>query len=343
MKVLLLTRFLDLSRKEGVGISRVGIELVKELKIRNIEIYKKTCQEDGLVPYFWYSAFDLKFLNYKDFTVIHALSPIENIWTPREKTVITYYDLFQYTNPDKIGGGMGYSSIKKFIGSNYFKIACNIGKKAKVITCISEKTKNELIEYLKVPEEKIRLIKLGIPSELDIITPKLPKPFLTIGYLGMLDKRKRVNLLIEDFKKSKLDATLLIAGNGLDMDILKEQAQNDIRIRFMGAIPEKHLSTFYNSLDYFIFPSAIEGYGLPMIEAMACKVPVVTLKDSNIPEEVRSRTTSVKSIKGFLSILERGKVSETDKVEEAYSWAHTHSWKTFTSEYIKIYKEIANA
>ncbi len=76
---------------------------------------------------------------------------------------------------------------------------------------------------------------------------------------------------------------MIIGGSGPDKERLVVLAAGDKRIKFSGFIPEENMNEFYNSLDYFVFPSKSEGYGLPIVEAFACKKPVVVMNDGMIP------------------------------------------------------------
>ena len=167
---------------------------------------------------------------------------------------------------------------------------------------------------------------------------------IRIGYLGMLDRRKRVDVLVDSFRRSRLDAELVIAGRGLDESILREIAGGDTRIRFLGFVKEENLCSFYNSLDIFVFPTWLEGYGLPIVEAMACGRPVVVLSDAIIPQEVKQRCIKVDSLdllfdnQAFLEIL-----CKSVDCKSNYEWAKNHDWGRCVDEYIKLYREIADA
>lgn len=338
MKVKIITRYTTPYYKEGVGIGGTTQGLLENLRSLGLNPSVISTQGEGLVNYFIYSVLGvLPKLGKAD--VFHAFTPMESLWIPKSRSVVTYHDLFQVTDPERIGGGMGYNPIKKLIGVKMFHLACLIGTSSKRVVCVSDKTKKEVIKYLKVPESKIRVIRWGINP---LLTPmrKGLSPFLRIGYLGMLDKRKRVNLLIDAYSKRKLrKVKLFIAGKGLDEARLKAQAGTDSF--FSGFVPKNKLSNFYNNLDLFIFPSALEGYGLPIVEAMACGLPVVVLKDSKIPEEVKGRCIVVGSLSevlddlGYTLTLIKG----VDK-ESNLKFARTHNWKKCAEEYIKVYKEV---
>lgn len=338
MKVCLLTRFFDF---RNAGLGRVSSEILRGLVKEGYSVRKVYTKGNSLYSYFFYTLVEIPIkLPRKGIDVYHAVTPMEGIWIPKDKSIVTFHDLFQITDPDKLGSGLGYSKWKNLIGTSYFRIAVNIAKRCRFITAVSEKTKLELIEYLKVPESKIYVIKSGIRPDLR----PLPSDHLKfrVGYLGQLDRRKRINLLIEAFKKCELDE-LLIGGIGADREILEEMAETDKRIKFLGLIPDDELVNFYNKLNLFVMPSWLEGYGLPIVEAMACRLPVIVLADAHIPWEIKSRCIIVEDLEmtlgneNYLSNLLFHTSTELN-----YHWAKSHDWDKSVEEYLELYKEITN-
>jgi glycosyltransferase involved in cell wall biosynthesis len=178
---------------------------------------------------------------------------------------------------------------------NYFK------KKASLVIAVSENTKIDVMKYLHIPEKKIRVIYHGVGDEFRKIEEiKILKSRLRgigidypyILYLGTLEPRKNVERLIEAFiqlKKGKqINEKLVISGmQGWDyQSILDKVASSGIEreIIFTGFVPSESLPFLYNGASAFVYPSFYEGFGLPVLEAMACGVPVVTSNVSSLPE-----------------------------------------------------------
>ena len=334
MKICLLTRYFDF---RNAGLGRVSLEIYKELVRRGYEVKAVSTNGTSLYSYFFYTLLEIPLRIPRNCDVYHALTPMESIWIPKEKSVVTFHDLFQITDRDKLGSGLGYSGWKNFIGCNYFKFAVNVAKRCKRIVAVSEKTKEDLISELGIDRGEIKVIKSGIRDDLEP-QPRKDEKF-RIGYLGQLDRRKRLNLLINAFKRSELDE-LVIGGIGPDKKILEEQAQGDKRIKFLGLVPDDKLSEFYNSLDLFVFPTWVEGYGLPIVEAMACKKPVMVLVNSKIPFEVKDRCIWVQDLVPVLSTSHLLRLCKSVNIEDNYKWAKKHSWKVCVDEYIKLYEEV---
>jgi len=359
MKICLITRSFSL---KGGGIGRVGAEIRNKLLERGHEVHTISTNREGLVSYFKYTLLEIPFKLPRGMDIYHAITPMESIWIPKEKGVsiildiiaithpgryggrlrgtVTIHDLFPLTNPNQLGAGIGYSKIKTLIGSTYFKFACKQAIKCKYIVTVSEHVKREVVKYLGADPNKIKVIRSGINANLEPL-PKQDGGF-RVGYIGQLDRRKRVHLLIDAFKRSYLNE-LVLGGKGLDEDLLKKQAEGDKRIKFLGFVPDEKLCDFYNSLDVFIFPTAIEGYGLPPVEAMACKKPVVVLSDSIIPQEVKGRCVIVDKLDYALG--DRGYLERLCKdvdYDSNYTFAKSHSWDKCIDQYLELYRKVLN-
>lgn len=170
-------------------------------------------------------------------------------------------------------------------------------RKADKIIAISDSTKKQIIEIFKVPEEKVITIYLGVSSKYKIIEDKrfidavllkynIKKPFIL--FVGNMDPRKNLKRLIpafRDAKKEKNNLQLVIVGARGELfqkDMLEEIERGDIILT--GYITEEENICLYNAASVFVFPSLYEGFGLPIIEAMACGTPVVTSNVYSMPE-----------------------------------------------------------
>lgn len=361
MKICLLTRTFNL---QGGGIGRVSSAIRDGLIEQGHEVHCVSTEKEGLVPYFKYTLLDIPLRMPRGMDIYHALTPMESIWIPKgkgvsiildliaithpgmyggrlgyNKSIVTLHDIFTYTDPGILGAGIN-TGVKRWISKTYFKFACEQAVKCKYVVTVSEHVKREVIRLFGAEEDKVRVIKSGIREDLEP-QPKKDKVF-RVGYLAQLDKRKRIDLLIEAFKRSKL-SELVIGGKGVDEKKLKRQAEGDSRIKFLGFVPDENLGDFYNSLDVFVFPTAIEGYGLPPVEVMACKKPVVVLQDAIIPWEVKRRCIIVEELDYVLGSWEYlDRLCASIDIESNYEWAKEHSWGKCIEEYTKLYEEIAS-
>ena len=337
MRVCLLNRYFDF---RGTGVTRIATEVSKELRAQGHEVVEVSTNATSLYAYAYKTAIGVPLkLPRKGVDVYHALATLEAMWLPKRRSIATFLDLFTTTNPSRAGAGMGYSKWKLAVGRRYFQFGSRIAAKCRYLVCISEKTKQDVLEHVCQDESKIKVIRLGIRDDLKPLGGYNER--LRIGTLSQLDKRKRIDLLIRQFRVSKIDAELVIAGVGPDRQLLEHIAGGDERIRFLGLIPDDILSAFYNSLDLFVFPTAIEGYGLPAVEAFACGKPVVVMSDAIIPEEIRMRCFSTNNlVEMFNSENKLDTVLRTTDYAGNLQFARGHRWSKCVAQYVELYKKI---
>jgi glycosyltransferase involved in cell wall biosynthesis len=163
------------------------------------------------------------------------------------------------------------------------------------IIAVSDFTKNEIASYYPIDSEKIAVVKNGLDEEwkgegreefdLPFIREKYRLPEKFILYLGTLQPRKNIPFLLQAFSaaKEKLpDWKLVIAGNrkAYNIDTEIESALQRYKLAdevvFTGYIEEADKKAIYQLSGLVIFPSIYEGFGLPLLEAMSQKVPVLS-------------------------------------------------------------------
>jgi glycosyltransferase involved in cell wall biosynthesis len=172
---------------------------------------------------------------------------------------------------------------------------------ARRVIAISAATKRDLIEHLSIAPERVDVIHLGVdhdrfnPSEMPDERRQLSErlgltaPYLL--YLGAGDVRKNLPLLIRAFARSRAaaDLTLLLAGpisarQRARLQRTAEQSGVEQRVRLLGYVEEPLLAALYRQCHAHVFPSSYEGFGLPILEAMACGAPTVTSALSSLGE-----------------------------------------------------------
>lgn len=171
-------------------------------------------------------------------------------------------------------------------------------RRAHMISAISKFTKQEILKYVAVFPKKIAVIYLGVegpglktaeqPAELPA---EVTRPYIfTVGTQHLHKNYERLCRAFAAAKKtSSLSYQLVIAGmegNGTArlQNVLRELACPDIRI--LGAVSQTHLQGLYQNARAVIFPSLYEGFGLPLLEAMAAGAPVFASNAGPVPEIV---------------------------------------------------------
>ncbi|MBC7101550.1 MAG: glycosyltransferase family 4 protein [Methanothermobacter tenebrarum] len=338
MRICLISRFFDL---RSAGIGRYSKNLLKGLKKSGFDV--EYISQDGGVPlgkgrlkYLIYTLLEIPLKIPPNQDIYHACSPTEAIWIAnRDNSVVTFHDLIPILYPNPSKGGL-INSIGEFVGSKYFKFACERAVNCKAIIAVSEQTAKDLVEHLGVDENRVNVVRQAIAGGLKPLKKEDDK--YKIGTLSFLEPRKRIEILIKAFLEANMeDSELLIAGRGPQENKLKKISGNDERIKFLGFVPDADLCDFYNSLDVFVFPSLLEGYGLPIVEAMACGKPVITLADAVIPEDIKNRTFIVELSELTEVLKNRSYECDTRKNLE---FAREHSLDKTIRGILQIYRTL---
>ncbi len=173
-------------------------------------------------------------------------------------------------------------------------------RRATHILADSQATKDDLIQFYNTPDEKVTVLYAGVSSDFQPVSSdkKLAairkkyhlgsKPFILT--VGTVQPRKNYELLVRAFAKLDADVTLAIAGGkgwlerGLSAEIATHNLQK--RVKLLGFVDDADLPALYSAATLFVMPSLYEGFGIPILEAMACGVPVIASDSSSLPEVV---------------------------------------------------------
>lgn len=213
--------------------------------------------------------------------------------------VVTVYDLTFMRYPERL------TTARRLYLRSLTELTC---KRARRILAISESTKQDIVDLLGIPPEKVDVTPLGYDREIHKpLAPEiidsfrrekgLPERFWL--YLGTIEPRKNLVTLIEAYAKlpqSERLPLILAGGKGWLTDPIFEAIERhnlSDSITLPGFIPTDDLALWYNSAECFIFPSVFEGFGLPVLEAMACGTPVITSNVSSLPEVVQDSGMSL--------------------------------------------------
>jgi len=174
-----------------------------------------------------------------------------------------------------------------------------------------------------------------------------------ILYVGTLQPRKNVNMLIHAYgrlrRRGKLPHKLVLVGKpkykyGPVFDAIRDTGVGD-DIIFTGFVPDDDLPVYYNAAAVFAFPSLYEGFGLPVVEAMACGTPVVTLNASCLPEVAGGAARLVEPTDtdglcdALAAVLEDSAVADRMR-EEGLRRADSYSWDRTARETLAVYTRV---
>jgi glycosyltransferase involved in cell wall biosynthesis len=171
-------------------------------------------------------------------------------------------------------------------------------KRATKIIAVSEQTKQDLATLFPITTDKTVTIYNGLPvwfnQKSNRSLPKLELPEQYILFVGTLEPRKNLELMLQSFAQVKQEKYIphklvIIGGNGWGKNLMHAQLQKYHilnEVIFTGHLEHEQLPPIYQGASLLVFPSLYEGFGFPPLEAMACGIPVIASKISSIPEVV---------------------------------------------------------
>ncbi len=235
-------------------------------------------------------------------------------------------------------------------------------KKADRIIAVSESTKRDIIEYLDVSEDKIKVVYEAADPIYRPVTEdeaeSVKRRFKTNGsyimYVGGMDPRKNLEGLLDAYRRLPTDLSrehkLVVVGR-LDQwypEIEKLISEFGLRERvvFTGFVPDEMLVALYNGASVFVLPSLYEGFGLPLLEAMSCRTPVVCSNAASIPEVIGDAALMVDphDVDGLAAAIERALTDSELREglrEKGFKRAKSFSWEKTARETLAVYEEIA--
>ncbi len=243
------------------------------------------CARVSRIPRLWLRL-RMPFAMWRDrLTVAHFPGTLLPPWLPCP-AVTTFYDLAFFRYPEM------YDPSERPI---YDRLIPASAARSAAIIAVSESTKRDLIEFLHVPEAKITVTPLGVDPRFAPVTDAaaiverlgLKQPYL-LACIGSGHRRKNLRAVVEAFDRlARPDLRLVVVGAAQrDPEALAaiERSSSRDRILLLGHLPEDSLPAVYSAAAVFCFPSLYEGFGLPVLEALACGTPVVCSNTSSLLE-----------------------------------------------------------
>jgi len=295
---------------------------------------------------------------FNSFDLVHFLAQGDGSMFSRCRYVVSVMDTISISAKELYSP---YQRLKHNIANS---IVNRILQNSCRIIAISEHTKKDIIKYFAIPNEKIRVVPLAAERRFfqkwttsDILRIRsrfgLPENFLL--YVGGIDPRKNVRLIFKALKllleENPTKCPLLAFAGDIAHQREYQQLMKSLqtlgiedRIKFLGYIPNEELPLLYQASTMFIYPSRYEGFGLPVLQAMAARTPVITTKLSSIPEVAGDAALYIdpdnpvelaRAIKEILSNhdLRLSLINSGMKRAAAFSWERT------VHETIDVYRE----
>jgi glycosyltransferase involved in cell wall biosynthesis len=256
-------------------------------------------------------------------------------------SVVTFHDMTFFLYPQL------HTRARRLFFPPMMKLSA---KQADEIVTVSESTRRDVIRLLGVDPDKVSTTQLGVDASFrviddlqakKVIVTKYDLPEEFILYLGTIEPRKNLPLLMRAYRllvDSGTRLKLILVGKYGWMyqevfNLVSELNLEDM-VRFTGYIPQDELPLVYNLASLFVYPTIYEGFGIPVLEAMACGVPVISSDIASLPEIVGEAGILVPAgdLGAYFSAMKlvtddqdlRGKLIDQGKLRASeFSWERT--------------------
>ncbi len=220
----------------------------------------------------------------------------------------------------------------------------------------SQHSKNDVTRLLGVPESQVDVVETGPGPEFRRLGDRsaateamrnqgITRPF--VFALAASDPRKNIKALIQGFealKDIRPHHRLVLAGSGPRDSAVwhTEAARLGLDVTTLGFVSSDELIALYNLAEFFVFPSLYEGFGLPVVEAMACGTPVIASNRSSIPEVAGGAAMLVdptpEALGAAMRVVAGDRQIREDLTEAGLARVARYSWARTAHEMVKIYE-----
>jgi O-antigen biosynthesis alpha-1,2-mannosyltransferase len=257
--------------------------------------------------------------------------------TRYRRTISTFHDLFvlsgDYSTPD--------------FRRRFADQACAAAERSDLLIAVSHFTARQLQQILKIDPAKVRVIHHGVrrPSRGTNPVPREPM----ILFVGALQRRKNVIRLVEAFEQAATGWSLMLAGScGFGSEQILERIESSSRrsdIHVLGYVSDRRLEELYRRASIFAFPSLDEGFGMPLLDAMARGVPVLTSNVSALPEVSGEAALLIDpadsaSIAEGLRKLAQNETLRAELIEKGLKRSEEFAWDQAAEQTWKVYCEL---
>ena len=227
----------------------------------------------------WRLYFVSKKIKEQNIAIFHGLSGEIPLGLPKKiKKVVTIHDLIFVRYPNL------YSYFDRKIHFLKFKYAA---KKSDIVVAISQQTKNDIVSFLGISEHKIKVIYQGcnaiykqafteIEIENTLKKYQLPKEYIL--NVGTIEKRKNLLVLLKSITKTNKNVVVIGKKTDYFKEIWNYIVLNNLekQVYFLKNLSLEEMAIIYQKSKLFIYPSIFEGFGIPIIEALYSKTPVIS-------------------------------------------------------------------
>ena len=299
---------------------------------------------------FWRSYWLGRRLEKDGIDIYHGLSneiPFDMPW-PQVRSVVTIHDLIFMRYPG------WYKPIDRKI---YIKKARHACRESDRIIAISNQTSSDIQEYIGTAREKIDVVYQGCDQvfyspvsdqEKKSLKLKYSLPSGYLLYVGTIEPRKNLLKIVQALRTGSLDIPLIIIGRATPyIDKVRQYIGDHSmkNIMFLKDVPSEDLPGLYQMAEIFIYPSRFEGFGIPILEALASRTPVITSAGGVFPEAGGSSSAYIdpdkpEELAGTIHKILGDSELRMSMSEEGYTHALQFTEDIISDNIMQVYRKV---
>jgi len=277
----------------------------------------------------------------------HFNTPLLSIKS--KKRIVTIHDVNHLSNPSY------YNLLKRLWAKCLYK---NAVKKSDCIITVSEFSKLEILKYFKTEELKINIVHCGVSENFGVskvvISNEIVLPNSYLLYVGNVKPHKNLITLLKAYneleKSIKEKYKLVIMGkkegfitNDRNVFDFIENHNLERYIYFTGHVKDEEVPFIYEKATLLVFPSLYEGFGLPLLEAMSCQIPVLSSDRASLPEvggeaALYFNPLDPVELKEKIVLLMNDEDLKSKMIEKGNKRVQIFNWEQSIQEHLRIFK-----
>lgn len=321
----------------------------------NTEIITPHRKTDTLFRSFWRSWGMTADIRQNQTDLFHGLSnelPLNIRQAAHTKSIVTIHDLIFLRYPEY------YHAIDRKIYQFKFRKACELADR---IIAVSECTKRDIVDFYRIAPEKIDVVYQGCDPQFRQKVSEMEKeqvrhtyglPEHYILYLGSIESRKNLMLIIQALLHTQTDLPVVAVGKHTPYadQVMTFARQNGLekRLHMLHGVPFHALPAFYQMASVFVYPSFFEGFGIPLLEALNSRIPVIgaqgsCLEEAGGPHSIYVDPCNPNELADAIDrVLSQEDLRQT-MIEEGYQYARRFDEEKLAADLWQVYQKTLNS